>query len=92
LRECVRLDIVPPAPSAVTPPWSGCPTFASASGSVRELSLDEAVGFLKGQIADYKLPETIERFDEFPMTGTDKIRRQVLRDWVLARHKAPAAS
>ena len=60
--------------------------------SVRELSLDEAVGFLKGQIADYKLPGTIERFDEFPTTGTGKIRRHVLRDWVLAHHKAPAAS
>jgi non-ribosomal peptide synthetase component E (peptide arylation enzyme) len=58
----------------------------------RDLSLDEAVGFLKGQIADYKLPETIERFDEFPMTGTGKIRRHVLRDWVLARHKAQSAS
>ena len=51
----------------------------------RDLSLEEAVGFLKGQIADYKLPETIERFDEFPMTGTGKIRRHVLRDLVLAR-------
>jgi non-ribosomal peptide synthetase component E (peptide arylation enzyme) len=52
----------------------------------REFSLDEAVAFLKGQIADYKLPESIERFEEFPMTGTGKIRRHVLRDLVLARH------
>ncbi len=57
----------------------------------RDLSLEEAVTFLKGQIADYKLPEAIERFDEFPMTGTGKIRRHVLRDWVLARHN-PAKS
>ena len=56
--------------------------------SGRDLSLDEAVTFLKGQIADYKLPETIERFDEFPMTGTGKIRRHILRDQVLARHKS----
>jgi len=54
--------------------------------SGHDLSLDEALGFLKGQIADYKLPETIERFEEFPMTGTGKIRRHVLRDLVLARH------
>jgi non-ribosomal peptide synthetase component E (peptide arylation enzyme) len=59
--------------------------------SERDLSLDEAVAFLKGQIADYKLPESIERFDEFPMTGTGKIRRHILRDWVLERHKPPAA-
>jgi non-ribosomal peptide synthetase component E (peptide arylation enzyme) len=57
----------------------------------RDLSLDEAVSFLKGQIADYKLPESIERFEEFPLTGTGKLRRHVLRDWVLARHKAPSA-
>jgi non-ribosomal peptide synthetase component E (peptide arylation enzyme) len=56
--------------------------------SGHELSLDEAVAFLKGQIADYKLPETIERFDEFPMTGTGKLRRHVLRDLVLARHRS----
>jgi non-ribosomal peptide synthetase component E (peptide arylation enzyme) len=62
-------------------PKSGC-----------DLSLDEAVGFLKGQIADYKLPESIERFEEFPMTGTGKIRRHVLRDWVLARHNPSAAN
>jgi non-ribosomal peptide synthetase component E (peptide arylation enzyme) len=60
--------------------------------SGRNLSLDEAVAFLKGQIADYKLPESIERFEEFPMTGTGKIRRHILRDWVLERHKAAAAT
>jgi non-ribosomal peptide synthetase component E (peptide arylation enzyme) len=58
--------------------------------SGRDLSLDEALTFLKGQIADYKLPETIERFDEFPMTGTGKIRRHVLRDLVLARRRESA--
>ena len=57
----------------------------------RDMSLEDAVKFLKGQIADYKLPETIERFEEFPMTGTGKVRRHVLRDWVLARH-SPSVS
>jgi non-ribosomal peptide synthetase component E (peptide arylation enzyme) len=60
--------------------------------SGRDLSLDEAVTFVKDQIADYKLPETIERFEEFPMTGTEKIRRHVLRDQVLARHSRQARS
>lgn len=60
--------------------------------SGHEISLDEAVTFLKGQIADYKLPEAIERFDEFPMTGTGKVRRHVLRDLVLARHKDSGGS
>jgi non-ribosomal peptide synthetase component E (peptide arylation enzyme) len=60
--------------------------------SGRDLTLEEAVTFLKGQIADYKLPESIERFNEFPMTGTGKIRRHILRDWVLARHEPSAAN
>ena len=87
-------------PTSCTRRWSACPTPGSASATVsasfpkpdRDLSLDEAVGFLRGQIADYKLPETIELFKEFPMTGTGKVRRHVLRDWVLARHSPPTAS
>ena len=49
------------------------------------LTLDEMVAFLKGQVADYKLPEMIEQFDDLPMTGTGKIRRHILRDLVTAR-------
>jgi non-ribosomal peptide synthetase component E (peptide arylation enzyme) len=53
-----------------------------------ELGLGEIVNFLKGQVADYKLPESIEHFGELPLTGTGKIRRHILRDWVLDRHAA----
>ncbi len=49
------------------------------------LALDEVVSFLKGQVADYKLPEMVEQFEELPMTGTGKIRRHILRDLVTAR-------
>jgi acyl-CoA synthetase (AMP-forming)/AMP-acid ligase II len=49
------------------------------------LALDEVVSFLKGQVADYKLPEMVEQFDDLPMTGTGKIRRHILRDLVTAR-------
>jgi acyl-CoA synthetase (AMP-forming)/AMP-acid ligase II len=55
------------------------------------LALDEVVTFLKGQVADYKLPEMIEAFDDLPMTGTGKIRRHILRELVTAR-LAPASS
>ena len=41
-------------------------------------SLDDALGMLKGQVADYKLPEAIEFFEELPFTPTGKIRRHVL--------------
>lgn len=50
-----------------------------------ELELAEVVEFLKGQVADYKLPEHLELFGELPLTGTGKIRRHILRDWVLER-------
>jgi non-ribosomal peptide synthetase component E (peptide arylation enzyme) len=50
-----------------------------------ELQLAEVVEFLRGQVADYKLPEHLEHFSELPLTGTGKIRRHILRDWVLER-------
>ena len=49
------------------------------------LSLEEMVGFLKGGVATYKLPEEIEVFDEFPFTPTGKIQRHALTRQVLAR-------
>jgi non-ribosomal peptide synthetase component E (peptide arylation enzyme) len=48
-------------------------------------TLDEFVAFLRDQVADYKLPESIERFSELPMTGSGKIQRHVLRDLVSQR-------
>jgi len=66
--------------------------FVSLPGPGCGLPLEAAVGFLKGQIAHYILPQSIERFEELPLTRSGKIRRHVLRDWVLARHNAPASS
>ena len=48
-------------------------------------TLDEFVAFLRDQVADYKLPEAVERFSELPMTGSGKIQRHVLRDLVSQR-------
>ncbi len=42
------------------------------------LELDTVVSFLKGKVADYKLPEALVKLDEFPMTPTGKIRRPEL--------------
>jgi non-ribosomal peptide synthetase component E (peptide arylation enzyme) len=49
------------------------------------LSLEEAVDFLKGDVAVYKLPEELEVFAEFPFTPTGKIQRHALTREVLAR-------
>ena len=42
------------------------------------LTLDEVTEFLKGRVADYKLPEELVVMAEFPMTPTGKIRRPEL--------------
>jgi len=52
------------------------------------LALDEIVGYLKDGVATYKLPETIEIFDELPFTPTGKIQRHVLVRRVLERRGA----
>ena len=42
------------------------------------LELSEIVAFLKGRVADYKLPEAMVVMTDFPMTPTGKIRRPEL--------------
>jgi len=53
-------------------------------------TVDDFVAFLRDQVADYKLPESVEQFSELPMTGSGKIQRHVLRDLVLKRRGADA--
>jgi non-ribosomal peptide synthetase component E (peptide arylation enzyme) len=49
------------------------------------LTLAEMIAFLKGQVADYKLPEMLVEVDELPMTPTDKLRRHVLSEQIAKR-------
>ena len=42
------------------------------------LTLEDVVSFLKGRVADYKLPEALVVMNDFPMTPTGKIRRPEL--------------
>jgi len=49
------------------------------------LTLDDVTKMLKGQVADYKLPEMLEFYDELPFTPTGKIRRHVLTADVINR-------
>ncbi len=46
------------------------------------VSLAEMIGHLKGQVADYKLPEQLHIVAELPFTATGKLRRHVLSEWV----------
>ena len=54
----------------------------------QQLALDEVVAYLKDDVATFKLPETIEIFDELPFTPTGKIQRHVLVRRVLERRGA----
>jgi non-ribosomal peptide synthetase component E (peptide arylation enzyme) len=49
------------------------------------VTLDEMVAFLKGQVADYKLPELLVEVDDLPMTATGKLRRHVLGEQIASR-------
>ena len=48
------------------------------------LTLEEIVAFLRGRVADYKLPEELVLMAEFPTTPTGKIKRQDLLQQVRA--------
>jgi non-ribosomal peptide synthetase component E (peptide arylation enzyme) len=52
-------------------------------------TLEEFIAFLRDQVADYKLPESVEQFRELPMTGSGKIQRHVLRELVIKRREMP---
>jgi non-ribosomal peptide synthetase component E (peptide arylation enzyme) len=54
------------------------------------VELAEMVAFLKGQVADYKLPEVLVMIDELPLTGTGKLRRHVLGEQIEKRLAAEA--
>lgn len=48
-------------------------------------TLEEFVEFLRGELANYKLPERLEIFEELPFTPTGKLQRFVLTDLVNRR-------
>ena len=39
------------------------------------VTLEELIDFLKGEVANYKLPERLEIVDELPFTATGKLQR-----------------
>jgi fatty-acyl-CoA synthase len=43
------------------------------------LTAEEVVGFCKGQIAHYKIPQHIRFVDAFPMTVTGKVQKFIMR-------------
>jgi 2,3-dihydroxybenzoate-AMP ligase len=57
----------------------------------KTLTHDALSDFLLGQnIAKFKLPERLELFSEFPISGAGKILRRTLREVVVARMNGPS--
>ena len=46
------------------------------------VTLPEMIAHLKGQVADYKLPDELRIVDELPFTATGKLRRHVLAEQI----------
>ncbi len=46
----------------------------------QSVTLEDMIGHLKGQLADYKLPEELHIVAELPFTATGKLRRHVLAE------------
>jgi hypothetical protein len=46
----------------------------------KPLQFEEMVEFCRGRMAEYKIPSLLEVIDQFPMTTSGKIRKNVLRD------------
>lgn len=49
----------------------------------KELTLDDVRDFCKNRIAKYKIPRYVFFIDEFPMTGSGKIQKYLLREMAL---------
>ena len=55
-----------------------------------EVTAGEIVGWSRDQMANYKVPRTVEIVDELPVNATGKVEKNVLRDRVAAA--APAST
>ena len=56
----------------------------------QSVTLAEMIGYLKGQVADYKLPEEMHIVEDLPFTATGKLRRHVLAERVAKRQVGSA--
>ncbi len=56
------------------------------------VTLADMVAHLKGQVADYKLPEELHIVDELPFTATGKLRRHVLTEAIAKQQTASGST
>ena len=51
----------------------------------QSLNADEVIDYCKGKIATFKIPRHVVFVDEYPMTGSGKIKKVVLKEMALKK-------
>ena len=60
---------------------------AVAKGDCTE---EEVIAFCRRHLAPYKCPKSVQFFDRLPMTGTEKVLKRELIEWVMERESKQA--
>jgi fatty-acyl-CoA synthase len=63
-----------------------CACIVPVEGAV--ITGEEVKDFARDTVADYKVPDLVRFFDEFPMTGSGKVKRRELERMVALDHTA----
>jgi fatty-acyl-CoA synthase len=63
-----------------------CACIVPVEGAV--ITGEEIKEFARDTVADYKVPDLVRFFDEFPMTGSGKVKRRELERMVVLDHTA----
>jgi fatty-acyl-CoA synthase len=61
------------------PKWTERPLLVVVLAEGQEASKDELLGFLKGKVADWWIPDDVAFVDELPHTATGKVKKIELR-------------
>ena len=63
-----------------------CACIVPVEGAV--ITGEEIKDFARETVADYKVPDLVRFFDEFPMTGSGQVKRRELERMVALDHTA----
>ena len=71
------------------PKWRERPLLIVALQEGKELDKKEVIDHLKGEVAEWWLPNDIVTIEEMPLSATGKIKKTVLRE-IFKDHQWPA--
>ncbi|MEF8807297.1 AMP-binding enzyme, partial [Natronomonas sp.] len=76
-HEDVMKAAVIPVPSEK---WGETPKAIVVERPGADLTEDELIEFVKGRLASYKAPTSVDFVDDFPETATGKVQKYELRE------------